>query len=155
MNKIVVRQLEVSLSRLGLRRAIARRVPAFWIRRRDEAEVAVENPHQAGKIGGAARIARDLQQVGIRPHIALDVGAGLGQKRFQHVSGRLLVHSVPGIGSRGRKGVFKEGLADALGAADCFESGGGPWFALHHFSEQSQSDADDLPILSQRLSGLL
>ena len=53
-----------------------------------------------------------------RPHLPLDVGAGLGQQGFQNRLSRLLVEAMLRIGLRGTERLLEEGDAHPLGAAD-------------------------------------
>ena len=60
----------------------------------------VEDADQVVEIAGLTGVARGLAQLGLRPHLALDVRSRLGQQRFQHGLGRLLVQAVLGVGLR-------------------------------------------------------
>ena len=78
-HEIIVRQLVVFLSRLGLGQGIVGPFLAFRVGRRDEADFAVENAEQIIEVPGTTGVARRFQQFRTGAHVALDVGAGFGQ----------------------------------------------------------------------------
>ena len=55
---------------------------------------------QIVEIAGLTGVARSFAQLGLRPHLALDVRPRSGQQRLQHGLGRLLVQAVLGVGLR-------------------------------------------------------
>ena len=87
--------------------------------------------------------------------MALDVGPGFGQQRLEHGLGGPLVQTMLRRGGRGGKGLFEEGHAHALGAADLPERGRRPGLALDHLGKQGQPHRDDLAILGQPGDGVI
>src|SRR5438874_2135464 len=61
------------------------------VARCDQPHLAVENAHEHVKIPWAVSIPRCGQQFAVRAHVALDVGAGIGQQRFEYRPGRALM----------------------------------------------------------------
>ena len=61
------------------------------------AKRGLEDTELAGEVAGTARVAGGIAQVLLRPHLALDVGAGFGEQGLQHGLGRLLVEAVLGV----------------------------------------------------------
>ena len=51
---------------------------ALRVGRRDQAELAVEDAQQLVEVLRPGRVAGRLQQLGLRPHVPLDVGARSG-----------------------------------------------------------------------------
>ena len=82
--------------------------------RRDQPQLGVEDADQVVEVAGRLGVARGLAELGLRPHLALDVGAGLGQQGLQDGLRRLLVQAVLGRRRRGAEGLFEERHADAL-----------------------------------------
>ena len=110
---------------------------------------------RSSKSFGRPRVTRCVQQLLLRPHVALDVRPGFGQQGLQHGLSRLLVQAMLRRGGRGSERLFEERDADAFGAADFLESGGRPWLALDHLGKQGQPHRDDLAFLSQASDGLI
>ena len=57
----------------------------------DQPQLGVEDVYQIIEVTGAACVARCLAQLGLRPHLALDVGAGPWQERLEYCLRRLPV----------------------------------------------------------------
>ena len=77
-HQVVVGQLVVFLPRLRPADVVPPpSLLAFRVGRRDEPDFAVENAEQVVEVLGTAGVARRLQQLLLRPHVALDVGARL------------------------------------------------------------------------------
>ena len=128
---------------------------AFWIGRRDEADFPVEDAEQVVEVLRAAGVTRLLEQLGLGAPVALDVGAGVGQQRFEKGPGRFLVVAVFGRGRGRTERLLQEGHADALSAADFLQRGKRPRLALHHLGKQGQADTNDLAFLGQASNRLL
>ena len=78
MNQIVMRELKVLAASMRLV-MLAFRARPFRVRWRYEPDLGVENPDQILKLLRTIGIARHLQQLVLRPHAPLDVGAGIWQ----------------------------------------------------------------------------
>ena len=105
--------------------------------------------NQVVEVPRAVRVARCFEQFLARSHLTLDVGAALGQERFQHRLGGFLVQAMLGRSGRGAEGLFEERQTDALVPPTSWSVAGVQRFAFHHLGEQSQADRDDLPVLGQ------
>jgi hypothetical protein len=127
---------------------------AFRVGWRDETDFVVENVEQIIKVLGALAIAGRFQQLGIRPHGTLDVGAGYGQQNPQVGSGSFLVITMFGVRRLRRERLFKERDANALGAAYLLQGSWSPRSAFHHLGKQGQPDANDFVFLGQARDGL-
>ncbi len=69
----------------------------FRVGRRDQAKLRVEDVDQVVEVPGAVRVTRCFEQFLTRSHLPLDVGAALGQQRFQHRLGGFLVEAMFGV----------------------------------------------------------
>src|SRR5690242_13573367 len=74
---------------------------AFRLGRGDQPKFAVENPRHGVKVLGLDGISGCLQQLLLRPHVALDVRADVWEQGFQDRLSCFLVQAVLRRGSRG------------------------------------------------------
>jgi hypothetical protein len=126
---------------------------SFRVGRRDQPDFAVEDTDQVIEVFRAAGVARCFQQLGVRAHVALDVGARFRQQGFENGTGGLLMQAMLRIRLCTER-VFQERHADSCGAADFFQRPGRPRFALHHLGEQGQPHTDNLAIFRESRDGL-
>ena len=85
-NEVVVRQLIVAGHRLACSGSRTRRLfgaRCRSLRRRDQSHVVIEGPQQVVELSGTIAVARHRGQFLVRPHVALDVRAALGQQGLQ------------------------------------------------------------------------
>ena len=105
---------------------------------------------QVVEVVRAVAVTRCFEQLLPGPHLPLDVGAGLGQQRFQDrlrgCSGAIDAREGEGAGA---EGFFEERQTDSFGTAHFFERGGGPGFAFNHLGVKGQTDGDDLSVLGK------
>src|SRR5437764_948671 len=65
---------------------------------RARAQLDIQDADHVAELPEPVGVTGCLPERRFRPHLPLDVGAGLGQQRFQDGLSRLLVQAVPGIG---------------------------------------------------------
>jgi len=125
-----------------------------WLSRRDQADFAVEDANQVVEVPAAGGVARCFQQLGMRPHVAFDVGPRIREKAFENFPRCLLVITVFGGSGARTEGFFEKRDTDPGGAAHFLQGGRRPCFAFHHLGKQCQTHGDDLTFLSQARDGL-
>ena len=101
-DQVVVGQLVILPPRLAGRASSSSPI-AFGVGRGDQAQLGVEDAEQVVEVPGAVGIARCVQQLLVRPHLALDVGAALREQGLQDRLGGLLVEAVFGRSRRALK----------------------------------------------------
>ena len=100
-HQVVVGELVVTLGRPARRGWLLAGRPSGSvgvIRRSSPSRMRIRSSKSAGRLG----VARGLQQLGLRPHVALDVGARFGQQGLEDRLGRLLVQAVLGVAPSAR-----------------------------------------------------
>ena len=113
-------------------------------------------PISSSNSRGRSRIARDLAQLGLRPHQALDVFSGLGQQDLEDGLSGLLMQAVLGgaVDAAGER-LVEKCHAHTLCTADVPQSGRGPGLPLTISANSGQPHRDDLAVLGEPRHRLL
>ena len=115
----------------------------------DQADVGVEKPDQVVEILGPLGVARGHQKSVTGAHVPLDIGPRLGEQRFQHRAGRLLMVAVLGRRAAGRECLFQKRDTDSLGPSHRLKRRGRPGLSFHHLRKQRQPHRNHLRLLRE------
>ena len=129
---------------MSLRYGVIVCILAFWVGRSDEPDFTVQNADQIIEVLGTIAVAAGFEQLGMGPHVALDVRTGIGEQFFENRTGRFLVHPMFRGSSWRTNRLLQKRHAHALRAADFFQRVCGPLLALHHLGKQRQANTNDL-----------
>ena len=111
---------------------------------------------QVVEVPGAVRITRGFEQFLARSHLPLDVGAALGQQRFENRLRRLLVQAMLGrSGSCALKVSSRKVTPTPSVPPTSLSVAGVQGFPFTISAKRAQSHGDDLPVLGESANRLI